>query len=313
MRVVYLGTPAAAVPPLKALLGSGHQVVGVVTRPDRPRDHRGGRPAPSPVKQVALDAGLPLLQPERGRDPELPGQLATLAPDVGVACAFGFLLPPPVLAAFPRGIVNLHFSLLPAYRGAAPVQRALLDGARVTGVCTFVIDEGMDTGPLLECVEVPVLPDEDAGSLTARLAEIGAQVVVSTLNGMERGTLRPRPQPAEGVSLARKVDPAEARLDFTAGARRVVQAVRAFTPFPGAWTTFRGRRLKVSRARVVSGGAELGLEPGRLRLGGSGRLLAGAGDGAVELVAVQQEGKRPMSGVEFARGARLGEREWLGP
>jgi methionyl-tRNA formyltransferase len=312
MRVVYLGTPAAAVPPLKALLGSGHQVVGVVTRPDRPRDHRGGRPAPSPVKQVALDAGLPLLQPERGRDPELPGQLAALDPDVGVSCAFGFLLPPPVLAAFPRGIVNLHFSLLPAYRGAAPVQRALLDGAGVTGVCTFLIDEGMDTGPLLECVEAPVLPDEDAGSLTARLAEIGAQVVVSTLNGIERGTLRPRPQPAEGVSLARKVDPAEARLDFSAGARRVVQAVRAFTPSPGAWTTFRGRRLKVSRARVVPGGAELGLEPGRLHVDGSGRLLAGAGDGAVELVAVQPEGKRPMAGAEFARGARLGEREWLG-
>jgi methionyl-tRNA formyltransferase len=316
MRVLYLGTPAAAVPPLKALLGSGHRVVGVVTRPDRPRDHRGGRPAPSPVKQVALDAGLPVLQPERGRDPALPGQLAALAADVGVSCAFGFLLPPPVLAVFPHGIVNLHFSLLPAYRGAAPVQRALLDGVEVTGVCTFLIDEGMDTGPLLACLQVPVLPEEDAGSLTARLAEIGAELVVSTLNGLEDGSIRPRPQPRTGASLAPKIDPAEARLDFGAPAARVVNAVRAFTPSPGAWTTFRGRRLKVARARAVPEGAAEGLDPGRLRLGPGGpagaRLLAGAGGGAVELVTVQPEGRRPMSGVEFARGARLGEEEWLG-
>src|SRR6266545_4305877 len=261
MRVVYLGTPAAAVPPLKALLSSGHQVVGVVTRPDRPRDHRGGSPAPSPVKQVALDAGLPVLQPERGRDPALPGQLAALAADVGVSCAFGFLLPPPVLAVFPHGIVNLHFSLLPGYRGAAPVQRALL-------------------------------------------------------NGVEDGSIRPRPQPRTGASLAPKIDPAEARLDFGAPAARVVNAVRAFTPSPGAWTTFRGRRLKVARARAVPEGAAEGLDPGRLRLGPGGpagaRLLAGAGGGAVELVTVQPEGRRPMSGVEFARGARLGEEEWLG-
>jgi methionyl-tRNA formyltransferase len=312
MRVVYMGTPAAAVPPLKALLGSGHQVVAVVTRPDRPRDHRGGRPAPSPVKQVALDAGLPVLQPERGRDPELPGQLAAFAADIGVSCAFGLLLPPPVLAVFPRGIVNLHFSLLPAYRGAAPVQRALLDGVEVTGICAFLIDEGMDTGPLLACTQVPVLPEEDAGSLTARLAEVGAELVVSSLDQLEAGTIEPRPQPDSGVSRAPKVDPAEARLDFGAPAARVVNAVRAFTPSPGAWTTFRGRRLKVLRARPAPSGAGEGLEPGRLRLAPGGRLLAVAGDGAVELVTVQPEGRRPMSGAELARGARLGAEECLG-
>ena len=312
MRVVYLGTPTAAVPPMKALLGSGHQVVAVVTRPDKPRDHRGGRPVPSPVRQAAEAAGLPVLQPERGRDPELPGQLAAFAADIGVSCAFGFLLPPPVLAAFPRGIINLHFSLLPAYRGAAPVQRALLDGAEVTGVCTFQIDEGMDTGPLLACTQVPVLPEEDAGSLTARLAEVGAELVVSTLDGLATGAMRPRPQPATGASLAPKVDPAEARLDFAAPAARVVNAVRAFTPSPGAWTSFRGRRLKVLRATPAPEAAAEGLEPGRLRVGPGGRLLAGTGDGAVELVVVQPEGRRPMSGAEFARGARMGEEEWLG-
>jgi methionyl-tRNA formyltransferase len=256
-----------------------------------------------------------VLQPERGRDPALPGQLAALAADVGVSCAFGFLLPPPVLAAFPRGIINLHFSLLPAYRGAAPVQRALLDGAEVTGVCTFLIDEGMDTGPLLACQQVPVLPEEDAASLTARLAEIGAELVVSTLDGLQAGRVRPRPQPQGGVSYAPKVDPAEARLDFQAPAARVVNAVRAFTPSPGAWTTFRGRRLKIARARLAPEGGG-GLEPGQLRLLPGGRqgwrLLAGAGDGAVELVTVQPEGRRPMSGAELARGARLEGLEWLG-
>jgi methionyl-tRNA formyltransferase len=311
VRVVYLGTPAAAVPPLEALLASEHRVVAVVTRPDKPRDHRGGSPSPSPVKRVALQAGLPVLQPRGGRDPELPGQLAATGADIGVSCAFGYLLPPPVLAALPRGIINLHFSLLPAYRGAAPVQRALLDGVETTGVCTFQIDEGMDTGPLLACREVPVLEGEDAGALTARLAEIGAGLVIQTLDGLQDGSIRPRPQPPDG-SVAPKVDPAEARLDFHAPATRLVDAVRAFTPSPGAWTTFRGRRLKVARAVPARVGAGAGLPPGRVGLGPGGELLAGAGDGPVELVIVQPEGKRAMSGVEFARGARLPEEEWLG-
>ena len=311
MRVVYLGTPAAAVAPLEALLASRHEVAAVVTRPDKPRDHRGGTPAPSPVKRVAVEAGVPVLQPRGGRDPELPAWLSATGADIGCACAFGFLLPPPVLAALPRGIINLHFSLLPAYRGAAPVQRALLDGIEVTGVCTFQIDEGMDTGPLLACREVPVLDGEDAGLLTARLAEIGAGLVVETLDGLQDGTIRPRPQPPEG-SLAPKVEPAEARLDFRAPAERVVHAVRAFTPSPGAWTTFRGRRLKVSRAAPAPRGTGAALAPGKVAVGPGGELLAGTIDGAVELVTVQPEGKRAMSGAEFARGARLPEDEWLG-
>jgi methionyl-tRNA formyltransferase len=376
VRVVYFGTPSAAVPPLEALLASGHQVVGVVTRPDRPRDHRGGRPAPSPVKQVAERHGIEVVQPERGRDPELPGRLAGFRADVGMTCAFGLLLPPAVLAAFPRGVLNLHFSLLPAYRGPAPVQRALLDGATVTGVCTFVLDEGMDTGPLLLSAEVPILPGEDAGALTARLAEVGARITVETLDALEAGAISPRPQPDHGVSLAPKVTPDEARLDWNAPAARVVNAVRAFTPTPGAWTTLHGRRLKVLEARVAAGpgeaspglpgsetvrGAETvtvaetvtgaeqslardpgpagaipahqvrpagpgrgpaagarpgppgpGLAAGELGLGPGGVLLAGAGDGAVELVRVQPEGRRPMPGAEFARGARLAAGERLG-
>jgi len=340
VRVVYLGTPAAAVPPLEALLASRHEVVGVVTRPDRPRDHRGGRPSPSPVKQAAERHGLPVVQPERGRDPELPARLAAFRADIGMTCAFGFLLPPAVLAAFPRGVLNLHFSLLPAYRGPAPVQRALLDGRTVTGVCTFVIDEGMDTGPLLLSAEVPILPGEDAGALTARLAEVGARVTVETLDALEAGAISPRPQPGDGASLAPKVTPAEAHLDWHAPAARVVHAVRAFTPAPGAWTTLRGRRLKVLEARVAAGPGEAspglpgartargggavtaatpapvagapGLAPGEIRLDPGGALLAGAGGGMVELVRVQPDGRRPMSGAEFARGARLAAGERLG-
>jgi len=338
VRVVYFGTPDAAVPPLTALLASSHEVVGVVTRPDRPRDHRGGRPSPSPVRRAAEAAGVPVVQPERGRDPALPGQLAAFRADVGFTCAFGFLLPPAVLAAFPRGVLNLHFSLLPAYRGPAPVQRALLDGRTVTGVSTFVIDEGMDTGPLLLSAEVPILADEDAGALTARLAEVGARLAVDTLDTLEAGAVSPRPQPGDGATLAPKVAPEEARLDWRAPASRVVNAVRAFTPAPGAWTTLRGRRLKVLSARAVAGpgaaspglappatardgaagppagapGAAPALAPGQLGLGPGDALLAGTGDGQVELVLVQPEGRRAMPGADFARGARLGAGEWLG-
>jgi methionyl-tRNA formyltransferase len=310
VRVVYLGTPAAAVPPLEALVASAHEVVAVVTRPDRPRDRRGGTPQPSPVKQAALAAGLPVLTPPGGRDPELPGRLAALGADIGVSCAFGYLLPDPVLAAFPRGIINLHFSLLPAYRGAAPVQRALLDGAEVTGVTTFMIDAGMDTGPMLLAAEVPVHEGEDAGALTMRLAAVGARLTVETLDALEAGQVEPRAQPAEGASLAPKVTAEEARLDFTRPAGRLADAVRAFTPAPGAWTTHRGRRLKVTRAVPSKQPAELG--PWRLAVGPDGRLLAGTGDGALELVEVRPEGRRAMSGADFARGARLGSDEWLG-
>ena len=326
MRVVYLGTPAAAVPPLEALLASSHRVVAVVTRPDRPRDHQRGAPAPSPVKQAAVAAGLPVLEPRSGRDPELPARLQGLAADIGCACAFGYLLPPEVLAAFPNGIVNLHFSLLPAYRGAAPVQRALLDGVAVTGVTSFVIDAGMDTGPLLLAAEVPVHPDEDAGALTARLAEVAGRLAVETFDALGSGQVQPRPQPLAGVSLAPKVRPEEARLDFTRPAGELANAVRAFTPSPGAWTTHRGRRLKVTRATPASegtggprggspedrDGGSGGLAPGRLAVGPGGRLLVGAADRPLELVEVRPEGRRAMSGAEFARGARLGPEEWLG-
>ena len=310
MRVVFLGTPAAAVPSLQALLASRHEVAAVVTRPDKPRDRAGGRPSPSPVKLAAEAAGLPVVQPERGRDPELPATLAAFGAEIGVTCAFGLLLPRPVLDAFPRGLVNVHFSLLPAYRGAAPVQRALLDGVAITGVTIFQLDEGMDTGPVLSAVEVPVSPGEDAGSLTARLAVAGAELLVQTLSVLETGALEARPQTESGASLAPKVTAADARLRFDVPAERVVNAVRAFTPAPGAWTTLRGRRLKVLAASAHDPVAQLA--PGQLALASDGGLLAGAADGPVRLDRVQPEGKRPMTGADLARGLRPGPDEHLG-
>ena len=218
-----------------------------------------------------------------------------------------------MLAALPRGIINLHFSLLPAYRGAAPVQRALLDGVEVTGVTTFVIDAGMDTGPMLLAAEVPIHPTEDAGALTARLAEVGARLTVETLDALEAGQVEPRPQPEAGASLAPKVTGEEARLDFTRPAGRVADAVRAFTPAPGAWTTHRGRRLKITRAALAGDqGDGPALDPGRLGLDPGGRLLVGTADHPLELLELRPEGRRAMTGAEFARGARLGPDERLG-
>jgi methionyl-tRNA formyltransferase len=334
VRIVYLGTPQAAAPPLQALLGSRHELLAVVTRPDKPRDHAGGRLSPSPVKRVAEAAGLPLLQPARSRDPEFPAALARLGADIGISCAFGLLLPRAVLDAFPAGVLNIHFSLLPAYRGAAPVQHALLDGLAVTGVTIFQVDEGMDTGPVLASAEVPVAPEETAGALTGRLAEVGAQLLLDTLDGLEAGSLAPRPQPEAGVSMAPKLDPGQARLEFDAPARSVVDAVRAFTPSPGAWTTLRGRRLKVLRASLpaatlpappgvtsaehpqpaaADGEPIPRLAPGEVAVTGPlGDLVAGAADGPVRLDVVQPAGRRAMPGADFARGARPRPGERLG-
>jgi methionyl-tRNA formyltransferase len=316
MRVLYMGTPAAAIPPLAALLASDHEVVAVATRPDKPRDRAGGRPAPSMVKLAAEKAGLPVLQPARGRDPDLPAQLAAFGADIGVACAFGLLLPRPVLDAFPRGVVNVHFSLLPAYRGAAPVQRALLDGVDSTGITIFQLDEGMDTGPILASRAVGVLPTDDAGQLTGRLAEVGARLLVETIDAIEAGTAAPTPQPDQGASLAPKVTVEEARLVLSDPASRLANAVRAFTPNPGAWTTLHGRRLKVLAATADGGGSRsapaAGSEPGRLAVGAGGELLAATGEGWLRLDRVQPEGRRPMAGADFARGLRLTGDERLG-
>lgn len=304
---MFFGTPAWAVPSLEALLASPIEVAAVVTNPDRPAG-RGLRTGPTPVKARASQAGVALLQPTSARDPSLQEAVAELAPDVCVVVAYGRILPGALLAVPRLGFVNLHFSLLPAYRGAAPVQRALLDGASETGVSVMLLTEGLDEGPLLATVATPVRPDDNAGNLGERLARLGAPLLVRSIEAYAAGELQPRPQDHGRATYAPKVSTDEARIDWTRPAAEIVNLVRACNPEPGAWTTLRGRRVKVYSAASAGPGAAL--EPGRVQAAAG--LVAGAGDGGVALLEVQVAGRRRVSGEEAARGLRLSEEEAFG-
>jgi methionyl-tRNA formyltransferase len=301
LTTVFLGTPEAAVPTLEALLNSDHRVLAVATAPDRPKG-RGMELAASPVKERALAGGIPVLQPPSLRTPEAQAELAALGADVFVVCAYGLILPPAVLDQPRLGCVNVHFSLLPAFRGAAPVAAAMLAGVPVAGVTIMQMDPGLDTGPILDAVEEPVRPDDDTGSLEARLAIAGADLLVSVLDRLEAGTVEARPQDGSQASYAGKVTPGDARIDWNQPGASIVNSVRAFSPRPGAWTTLEGRRLKVWRARAA--GEPAGGAPGSFGGGPGGSLVVATGDGAVALEEVQPEGGRRMSGADFLRGRR---------
>ncbi|GAA4094225.1 MULTISPECIES: methionyl-tRNA formyltransferase [Actinomadura] len=307
MKLVFAGTPEAAVPSLEALLESGHEVAAVVTRPDAPAG-RGRRPAPSPVGRRAAEAGIEVLKPAKVRDPEFLDRLREIAPDCCPVVAYGALLPPVALAIPRHGWVNLHFSLLPAWRGAAPVQHAILHGDDVTGAATFQIEEGLDTGPVYGVLTEPISDDDTAGTLMERLAHAGARLLVDTMNGIEAGILEPRPQPGDGVSHAAKITPEDARVDWAAPAMRVDRLVRACTPAPGAWTTFRGERLKLGPVRPCVGGDPL--PPGALRVR-KNEVLAGTSTSPVVLGEVQPQGKRRMNALDWTRGVRLTDEDRL--
>ena len=305
MRLVFAGTPAPAVPTLRALLESPkHEVAAVLTRPPAPAG-RGRHTVESPVATAAAAAGLPVLTPRRPSDSEFQSELAELAPDCCPVVAYGALIPPALLALPERGWVNLHFSLLPAWRGAAPVQHALLHGDDVTGASTFLIEEGLDTGPVFGVVTETIRPEDTAGALLDRLAVSGAGLMLATLDGIENGRLVPAPQPGDGVSFAPKITAADARVDWTAPGQHVERLVRACTPAPGAWTTFRGERLKLGPVRL--GGGD-GLAPGELRVNRSG-VAVGTASLAVDLGEVQPSGKRPMAAADWARGVRIADGE----
>lgn len=305
---MFAGTPQAAVPSLEALLASDHEVVAVLTRPDS-RSGRGRRPATSPVKDVATSAGVPVLQPARADDPELLAALTDLAPGCCPVVAYGGLVPPSLLALPRHGWVNLHFSLLPAWRGAAPVQHALIAGDQVTGASTFALEEGLDTGPVYGTLTETVRPRDTAGDLLDRLAVAGADLLRATLDGIPGGDLVPVPQPADGVSLAPKLGTDDARVDWASPALAVDRRVRGCTPAPGAWTTWRGERLKLSPVSLDAGAD--GLAPGELRVV-DGRVLVGTGSDAVLLDHVQPAGKRSMPAADWARGVRPEPCERLG-
>lgn len=309
MKLVFAGTPEVAVPALDALIASGrHEVAAVVTRPDAPAG-RGRRLVASPVAQRAEEAGIEVLKPVRPRDEDFLARLREIAPDCCPVVAYGALLPRAALDIPLHGWVNLHFSLLPAWRGAAPVQHAILAGDEMTGAATFQIEEGLDSGPVYGVVTEHVRPADTSGDLLTRLAFAGSGLLAATMDGIEDGTLKAVPQPAEGISLAPKLTVEDARVDFGAPALRVDRVVRGCTPAPGAWTEFRGERLKLVSVRPVPDRVDLA--PGELAAG-KNEVFAGTGSHAVELLWVQPQGKKPMRAADWARGVRIAQGEHVG-
>jgi methionyl-tRNA formyltransferase len=326
VRLVFAGTPEPAVPALRALLGSDrHEVAAVVTRPDAPSG-RGRKITRSAVGQVADEAGIPVLTPVRPSDPGFLTELREIAPDCCPVVAYGALLPPAALAVPPQGWVNLHFSLLPAWRGAAPVQAALRHGDEITGATTFLLEPGLDTGPTFGVVTEPIRPTDTAGELLARLASSGAALLLATMDGIADGTLLARPQPGEGISHAPKVTAADTRVDWAAPPVAIDRLIRSVTTEPGAWTAFRGLRLGVGPVGLVGGRiggpgpglvggpAELPelpeLKPGELHIE-KRRVLVGTAAGPVQLGVVQPVGKRAMAASDWARGVRIDAGEFL--
>lgn len=303
MRVLFYGTPAFALPTLEALLGR-HEVVAVVTQPDRPAG-RGRRVRASPVKAAALARGLPVHEPERVRDPGWVERLAAYAPEVAVVVAFGQLLPAALLAVPRRGSINVHASLLPRYRGAAPVAWAIIRGERETGVTTFQMDAGMDTGPVLLQRATPIGPDETAGELAERLARLGAELLLETLAQLDGIT--PRPQDHAAATLAPRLRKEDGRIDWSRPAPALAALVRGVNPWPGATTHGPGGRLLIWRARALPGDAPPGV---LVRVDGG--LAVGTGAGLLAPIEVQPENRRVMDWDAYLRGARLGPGMRLG-
>jgi methionyl-tRNA formyltransferase len=310
VRLVFAGTPAVAVTALRAILGSRHTVAAVVTRPDAPAG-RGRRVEPSPVATLARDAGLEVLTPDRPREPWFLSRLREIAPDCCPVAAYGALLPQAALDIPRHGWVNLHFSVLPAWRGAAPVHHAILHGDDVTGATTFQLVAELDAGPVYGVVTEAVRPADTTGELLDRLASDGAQLLVATLDGIEDGSLRAVPQPAEGVSLAPKLTPADARVNWKLPAHLVDRLIRACTPEPGAWTEWDGGRIKLWPVTIRPAGVPAGSGPAVTLSLGPGELhverdtvYAGTGSHPVLLGDVQPPGKRRMPAADWARGLR---------
>ena len=303
LRIAFAGTPQFALPALQALLKSRHQVVGVLTQPDRPAG-RGQQMRASPVKLLALDAQLPLAQPSSLKTEESRAELTQWAADVLVVVAYGLILPPPVLALPRLGCVNIHGSLLPRWRGAAPIQRAILAGDAETGVTIMQLDAGLDTGPMLLERVRPIGSQDTAGDLHDALSELGAAALLEALDGLAAGALKPRAQPAEGVSYAPKIEKSESPLDWSVSAIHLDRKIRAFNPWPVAETRFAGESLRVLRARIAE---PMGAHdaPGTLLGIAEDGLRVACGEGVLAVRELQRAGKRPVSARDFANAVRL--------
>jgi methionyl-tRNA formyltransferase len=337
VRLVFAGTPPVAVTALRVLLTSQHTIEAVITRPDAPAG-RGRRVGPSPVAVVAGELGIEALKPVRPGDPSFQERLREIAPDCCPVTAYGALLPQSILGIPRHGWVNLHFSVLPAWRGAAPVQHAILHGDDITGATTFQIVRELDAGPVFGVLTEPIRPADTAGDLLDRLAVSGAELLVATLDGIEDGTVRALPQSAEGVSLAPKLTPEDARVDWSLPAHLTDRQIRACTPDPGAWTEFDGARIKLwpitlttpprpdapgeaeapgeqggaaAPGRGATAGQGVSLAPGELRVE-RGAVYSGTGSHPVLLGDVQPPGKRRMPAADWARGLHAGPATHLG-
>ncbi len=310
MRLVFAGTPQLAVPALDALIESEHEVVAVLTRPDAPQG-RGKKLGRSPVAERASELGLELLQPERPKDPDFVARLRELAPDCCPIVAYGALISQAVLDVPERGWINLHFSLLPRWRGAAPVQRAVLAGDVVTGAVTFKLVAGLDAGDVYDTIEEPIMALDTSGDLLERLSWRGAELLVHTLDRVAAG-VTPIPQPSEGITHAAKLTAADARIGWHHHAELIDRQIRACTPAPGAWTRFRGDRFKIGPVTRIAGDDPAtpapSLQPGRLRIT-KGAVFVGTATAALRLGSVQAVGKVWMAATDWARGITVGEDE----
>jgi methionyl-tRNA formyltransferase len=315
VRLVFAGTPAAALPALRALADSRHTVAAVVTRPDAPAG-RGRRLLASPVAELAGELGIEALKPVRPKEPAFLDRLRALAPDCCPVVAYGALIPRVALDIPRHGWINLHFSVLPAWRGAAPVQHAVLRGDDITGATTFELVKELDAGPVYGTLTEPIGPADTSGDLLGRLSVAGARLLLATLDGIEDGTVRAVPQPADGVTLAPKLTPEDARVDWKLPAHLIDRQIRACTPDPGAWTEFESARLKLGPVTPAGPGPGADVvvgptAPGELRIE-RGAVYVGTGTVPVRLGDVQPPGKRPMAAADWARGLRADSAAGLG-
>ncbi len=305
MKIVFMGTPDFAVPCLQALLDHPYEVAGVFTQPDKPKG-RGYQLTPPPVKELAVSRGIPVFQPRTLRDGEALAQLQVLRPDLIIVVAYGKILPKEILDLPRLGCINVHASLLPRYRGAGPIQWAVLNGETVTGVTTMYMAEGLDTGDMLESASLEIGPDETADELHDRLSQLGAKLLLSTVEKAEKGLLEPKKQDDALSCYAPMLTKELSRIDFSRPAQEVHNQIRGLSTWPAAYTCYQGKRLKVYRSHLAQGTGEPGvlLDPRH--------FVVACGDGAVQLAEVQYEGSRKMSGEEFLRGKKPGEHEVLG-
>ena len=304
MRVIFMGTPDFAVGTLQALIASGHEVVAVVTQPDKPKG-RGKAMQFTPVKEVAVEAGIPVLQPKKVRAPEVVEELKSYAPDVIVVVAFGQLIPKTILEMPRYGCVNVHASLLPKYRGAAPIQWAVIDGEEKSGVTTMQMDEGLDTGDMLLTEEVVLDPEETGGSLFDKLSVVGAQLLLKTLTALENGTVTPQKQPKESTTAyAAMLNKKMGEINWMQSAVQIERLVRGLNPWPSAYTHLGGKTLKIWKAAVVPD-KEQAEQPGSVILENKKHVAVQTGDGVLEILELQLEGKKRMTADAFLRGYQL--------